>query len=281
MSNSVCHYQQEELPGATDQHGSISSSLCPPASYGSRAKWTALHHKVKGPVGLLCVALAEHRAALSPQLCVLAWPHFSFHLQFAPKQQLRKLVDIVVTEAHFAFLATNRTALAAMDTFDKTVYHAACAKFSSEEKRTLLAVQSLGTWSAGKAKEHFREGDGTCPHCGSLDTGALHEVWSCKGLRSIQLREDEDLEWLSTDNTTAHILLGLPSQMEPDYACGLIPSKQGTGHWLSRRGEALELQWHDGSRCPETSGGHQALWGSNSQPNYSQVRGACDGTSSF
>ena len=64
-----------------------------------------------GPIGLLCTSMAEHRAAITSKLEVFGRPTFAFNLSHVPKQQLRKHVDYVVTEAHFQFLPKNRSAL--------------------------------------------------------------------------------------------------------------------------------------------------------------------------
>ena len=69
--------------------------------------------------------MAEHRAAVTSELEVFGWPSFAFNLSHVPKQQLRKHVDYVITEAHFQFLPKNRSALAAMHSFDKVAYFAA------------------------------------------------------------------------------------------------------------------------------------------------------------
>ena len=49
-----------------------------PVTYGSRSKWTEQSHEVKGPIGLLCTSLAEHRAAITCDLEVYGWPTFAF-----------------------------------------------------------------------------------------------------------------------------------------------------------------------------------------------------------
>ena len=72
-----------------------------------------------------------------------------------------------------------------MQSFDKITYMAANAKLSYEDRRTLLTAQTLGSWSATKAKEHYKEGDGKCPYCGKDDSGTIHEVWSCSALRPL------------------------------------------------------------------------------------------------
>ena len=118
MSNILLHYADQGLSGAARCASAFPTEVCPPVTYGSRAKWTAQAHEVKGPIGLLCTSLAEHRAAITSEMKVYGWPRFAFNLGHVAKQQLRKRVDTIITAAHFQFLPKNRTALAAMPSLD-------------------------------------------------------------------------------------------------------------------------------------------------------------------
>ena len=98
-------------------------------------------------MGLLCTALAEHRANINAKLHVRAWPAFKFNLEFVPIQTLKRHLDFIATEAHFQFLQANRTALQQLDSFDKACYHAALQSVPHEQRQGLLAAQTLGLWS--------------------------------------------------------------------------------------------------------------------------------------
>ena len=68
VSNILLHYADQGLSGAARCASDVPPDVCPPVSYGSRAKWTEQAHEVKGPIGLLCTSLAEHRAAITSEI---------------------------------------------------------------------------------------------------------------------------------------------------------------------------------------------------------------------
>ncbi len=85
------------------------------------------------------------------------------------------------------------------------------------QRNHLVAIKSLGIWDNAKQLKFYREGDGCCPWCRAKATGIIHEALSCKALTAIQQQADPDLDKIGEHNTPAHILLGIPSQLIPEY----------------------------------------------------------------
>ena len=123
----------------------------------------------------------------------------------------------IATASHAHFLNSNRTAMQHLQTIDRATYHQATQGLSQAQRNHILAIQSLGIWDNAKQLKYYREGDGCCPWCGAQATGIIHELWSCKALAKTQQLADPDLDRIGERNTPTHILLGIPSQLIPDY----------------------------------------------------------------
>ena len=164
--------------GVTPGEWSSATPCCPPPTYGRRSKWTSQAHEVAGPVGLFCTSMAEHRATTDSNLVIESWPTLRFHLLHSPFQHIRAFFDAIACDSHAAFLTTNRTAMANLHSIDKLVYKEATRGLSCQQRQSLLATQTLGTWDSAKQKEHYLDADGLCPWCKLAPGGALHGALS-------------------------------------------------------------------------------------------------------
>ena len=218
-------YAKAGHPGAAcdADHLGPNAAPCPPPGYSTRAAWTQHAIGVHGPVGLLLQSLFEHKAAIDSHFIIRTWPVSKLDLKYSPVQGLRAAIADIASDAHFNFLASNRTALKDMVGFDKITYATAARSTPAADRQLLRCAQSLGLWSAKLRLEHFEEGDGTCPHCGADDAGDIHEVWKCKAFLAEQTAQDPALQELNIDNTPVHILLGLPSKLDASLDEFLIP----------------------------------------------------------
>ena len=218
-------YAKAGHPGAAwsvDQIGP-GALPCPPPGYSTRAAWSQQATGIQGPIGLLLQSLYEHKAIIDINFVIRTWPVRKVDLLYCPVQGLKAAIADIASDAHFEFLATNRTAMKDIVGFDQIAYAAAIKKVPAADKQLLRCAQSLGLWSAKHRLEHFEEGDGLCPHCGSDDAGEQHEVWRCEFFRDVQAAQDPELQQLNAENTPAHILLGVPSKIDASLDEFLIP----------------------------------------------------------
>ena len=218
-------YAKAAHPGAactTDRVG-LGVLPRPPPGYSTRAAWTQQAAGLQGPVGLLLQSLFEHKAVIDSNFVIRTWPVREVDLIFSPLQGLRTAIADIASDAHFEFLAKNRTAMKDIAGFDKITYANAIRTVPDAGKQLLRCAQSLGLSSAKHRLEYFEEGDGSCPHCGAADSGVLHEVWRCEFFRAEHIAQDPALQELNADNTPEHILLGMPSKLDASLDEFLIP----------------------------------------------------------
>ena len=108
--DAISRYAHAELPGALSLDAPLPCTpAAPPLGTGSRSSWTAQAHSVAGPLGLLCIALSEFRAAMRPNFACVAHPHLIFHATRLPHQHVHKHVDILAYEVLAAAAQRTRT----------------------------------------------------------------------------------------------------------------------------------------------------------------------------
>ena len=151
----------------------------------------------------------------------------------------------IATAAQFEFLASNRSGLKDLQSFDKHTYCTAARTIPNSQQQLVRCAQSFGMWSAGNKLEVFQEGNGRCPFCGDADSGVIHEVWSCRAFAEEQLLQDEGLGRLSPANTPAHVLLGFPPKIDARLDEFLIPFLGEPSGWPSHC-KANALLFHHG-----------------------------------
>ena len=109
-----------------------------------------------------------------------------------------------------------------MTSFDKDTHRAAIALLTPFAKALVLSAQCLAMSSASKRLHYFGEGNGSCPFCGSVSSGILHEAWACPAFAKEQLEDDAYLSILRPHNMPEHTLLGLPEQLDASYSGTLL-----------------------------------------------------------
>ena len=97
------------------------------------------------------------------------------------------------------------------------MYHLAASKLSAEERGLVAAAQNLTMGSAARRLLHQGAGNGSCPFCGALESGIIHEAWVCKALRDAQDAADPYLGALRPGVVHSHLLLGVPEQLSITY----------------------------------------------------------------
>ena len=128
----MSRYAFAELPGALALDAPFPCMpAAPPFGNGSRSAWTAQAHSVAGPLGLLCTALSEFRAAIRPNFACAAFPHIIFHATRLPHQHVHRHVDILAHEVLAATARRTRTDYEKLFSFDGNLYHLAAAKLCS------------------------------------------------------------------------------------------------------------------------------------------------------
>ena len=109
-ADTISGYAHAELPRALSLDAPLPCMpAAPPLGTGSRSAWTAQAHSVAGPLGLLCTALSEFRAATRPNFACVAHPHIIFHATRLPHQHVHKHVDILAYEVLAATHQRTRT----------------------------------------------------------------------------------------------------------------------------------------------------------------------------
>ena len=166
-----------------------------------------------GPLGLLCTALSEFRAAMRPNFACVAHPHITFHATHLPHQHVRKHVDLLAYEVLASTARRTRSAYAELRSYDWNLFHLAAGKLSSEELGLVSAAQNLSMGSAARRLLHQGAGNGSCPSCGAQDSRIIHEAWVCTGLTKHQNAADVFLNALRPGVVSPHLLLGVPEQL--------------------------------------------------------------------
>ena len=242
--------QLGHLGAASDAAAVGALRPCPPPGYSNRAAWMPHSAKAQGPVGLLLDSLVEHKAIITGDFIIHTWPVLNLDLLHHPIQGLRATVTDIATAAQFEFLASNRSGLKDLQSFDKHTYCTAARTIPASQQQLVRCAQSFGMWSAGRRLEVFQEGNGRCPFCGDADSGVIHEVWSCRAFAEEQALHDEGLGQLSPANTPTHILLGFPPKIDARLDEFLIPFIGDPIGWPSYC-KANALLYHHGRLCED------------------------------
>ena len=128
-SNTSPHDAAAGLPVALALNAPLPPmAAAPPHGTGAMSAWTLQAHSVAGPLGLLCSALFEFRAAIRPTFACAAFPAIRL-----PHQHVHRHVDILALEGLAAAAQRTRTDYAELHSFDWNLYHLAAGKLSAEE----------------------------------------------------------------------------------------------------------------------------------------------------
>ena len=97
--DTISRYARAGLPGSLTIDAPLPClPAAPPLGTGFRSAWTAQAHSVARPLGLLCTALSEFRAAMRLNFACAAFPHIISHATRLPRQHVHRHVDILASE---------------------------------------------------------------------------------------------------------------------------------------------------------------------------------------
>ena len=167
-----------------------------------------------GPIGLLISRIHGCAAYTTADLIVKAHPYLQFDVLHCAKQHLKRHVDDLTTIALSYSVKEARSMFKECGVLDKPTDFRTIAALDEDHKIALQRLHVQAHWSDAQQAEYFEvDHEGKCFHCKQEKGSTLH-LWECPALKEFRESIDPTLAKLNDSNTPAHLLIGIPDELQ-------------------------------------------------------------------